>query len=545
MTVDLDAAIRLLRLMTPLSASLAFVTVAIGLVTSHWLYSEEKMSNPKFNRTGDPELEYLSKFTVSGLWTLCYTNPGETERFCFNIDYFPTEEYSPDPNDSTLSIPYAVLRSAPFFLMATALLVIGEIACFLGHFAPRRRYCTFLSGVTFILSGLLLLLGLVVYVSVFTAEIGSKLRPSSSLQPPMFTYIYGYSFYLVVTGFLAAEVAGTAAIFLFIYWHRNRIAKKEMHRKMTLALVQTPVDLGYTAAHGHLLAIVPPPPPPSSQNHHQHYPMTNSLTPVCLPHCYQDQHHLRHQNETFQSNQCNGFVKIPCPCSIGFVSIGGVASTDDESVSIPTPPPAVSSSYPRDCPVHHQTERSSFVTVHNPAATVGAPPLSTIRRHNNYQKQQSQERDMPDITAFSRMLAHDRRQFSTDSENSSYKVSANNQGAANGNNRQQPSEPLQHQQTTICYQCHGAGHVTVPAISASCDNNSRQMAFADSLPRDVTTSTICSAAMATPGDEDYIAASHRDNNDVDDGELIFHPRHQRNHSTGTNFHGSLRRITAV
>jgi hypothetical protein len=30
---------------------------------------------------------------------------GETERYCFNIDYFPTEEYSPDPNDSTLSIP--------------------------------------------------------------------------------------------------------------------------------------------------------------------------------------------------------------------------------------------------------------------------------------------------------------------------------------------------------------------------------------------------------------------------------------------------------
>lgn len=74
MTVDLDAAIRLLRLLTPLSASLAFVTVAIGLVTGHWLYSEEKMSNPKFNRTGDPELEFISKFTVSGLWTLCYTN---------------------------------------------------------------------------------------------------------------------------------------------------------------------------------------------------------------------------------------------------------------------------------------------------------------------------------------------------------------------------------------------------------------------------------------------------------------------------------------
>jgi hypothetical protein len=37
--------------------------------------------------------------------------------------------------------------------MATGLLVIAEVACFLGHFAPRRRYCTFLSGVSFIISG--------------------------------------------------------------------------------------------------------------------------------------------------------------------------------------------------------------------------------------------------------------------------------------------------------------------------------------------------------------------------------------------------------
>ena len=74
---------------------------------------------------------------------------------------------------------------------------------------------TFLS----LLTGLLLLLGLVVYVSVFTAEIGSKLRPSSSLQPPMFTYTYGYSFLLVVTGFLAAEVTNTMLydIYMYIY----------------------------------------------------------------------------------------------------------------------------------------------------------------------------------------------------------------------------------------------------------------------------------------------------------------------------------------
>ena len=54
---------------------------------------------------------------------------------------------------SNLMVTDAVLRSVPFFFMATALLVMGEVTCFLGHFAPKRRYCTFLSGVTFILSG--------------------------------------------------------------------------------------------------------------------------------------------------------------------------------------------------------------------------------------------------------------------------------------------------------------------------------------------------------------------------------------------------------
>ena len=74
MTLELDTGIRVLRLVTPISAAIAFITITIGLVTSAWLFSEEKIANPKFIRTGDPELEFLSKFTTSGLWTLCYTN---------------------------------------------------------------------------------------------------------------------------------------------------------------------------------------------------------------------------------------------------------------------------------------------------------------------------------------------------------------------------------------------------------------------------------------------------------------------------------------
>jgi hypothetical protein len=164
---------------------------------------------------------------------------------------------------------------------------------------------------------------------------------------------------------------------------------------------------------------------------------------------------------------------------------------------------------------------------------------------------------MPDITAFSRMLVHDRRQFSTDSENSNYKVAA---GSSGGNNAVQLH---QQQQTTICYQCHGAGHVTVPAVIPA-DNNCRQQMppyVCNTLPRDVTTSTLCSAAVTTPGDEEFTArtdmssSSHQHRRSragitwttttMKMMPCFFYPRHQRSHSSGTNYDGSLRRITAV
>lgn len=68
----LDVAVTCLWILTPLSATLSLVIVCIAMTTNHWLHTEEKMNNPNYNGTG--EKDYLSKYTVSGLWTLCYTN---------------------------------------------------------------------------------------------------------------------------------------------------------------------------------------------------------------------------------------------------------------------------------------------------------------------------------------------------------------------------------------------------------------------------------------------------------------------------------------
>ncbi|KAK8784448.1 hypothetical protein V5799_009191 [Amblyomma americanum] len=72
----------------------------------------------------------------------------------------------------------------------------------------------------------MILVGMVIYISTFKAEVGSKLRPKSSFQEPLFTYSYGYSFLLAVTGLMSCELAGTFSIFLCIQRYQQQLKKK-------------------------------------------------------------------------------------------------------------------------------------------------------------------------------------------------------------------------------------------------------------------------------------------------------------------------------
>lgn len=68
----IEVAISCLWVFTPLTATVSLVVVLIAMLTNQWLHTEEKMSNPSYNGTG--EKDYLSKYTISGLWMLCFTN---------------------------------------------------------------------------------------------------------------------------------------------------------------------------------------------------------------------------------------------------------------------------------------------------------------------------------------------------------------------------------------------------------------------------------------------------------------------------------------
>ncbi|XP_012271484.1 voltage-dependent calcium channel gamma-5 subunit [Orussus abietinus] len=211
------------------SAVLSMAVITVAITTGEWLLTEERLPRaPSANASTEPD----SKLTYSGLWRVCVAISSLMEYECSSIDYFPNEEYSPDPSDSTMAIPYAVTKSAMFFFGATLLLVVAEVCYFAAHVAhPKHRLCVFVAGVVFIVSGLLMLVGMVMYISVFKAEVGSKLRPRSSFQGPPFIYRYGFSFLLYVSGFITIEVAGTSAIFLYISWHQQELVQEASRRK--------------------------------------------------------------------------------------------------------------------------------------------------------------------------------------------------------------------------------------------------------------------------------------------------------------------------
>lgn len=73
-----------------------------------------------------------------------------------------------------------------------------------------------------------MLIGMIMYISIFKAEIGSKMRPKSPLQPPLFTFSYGQSFVLYVIGFVLTEIVGVLNVYLFIGLQQVRLADRRL-----------------------------------------------------------------------------------------------------------------------------------------------------------------------------------------------------------------------------------------------------------------------------------------------------------------------------
>ncbi|ESN98773.1 hypothetical protein HELRODRAFT_188905 [Helobdella robusta] len=82
----------------------------------------------------------------------------------------------------------------------------------------------FLAGIQVHIRGLLILIGIILYIGAITEEAGSKSKPN--MEKPKFEYWYGYSFVLTITSFSTAELTGVLSVYLYISRHKHSYRKK-------------------------------------------------------------------------------------------------------------------------------------------------------------------------------------------------------------------------------------------------------------------------------------------------------------------------------
>ncbi|XP_034046098.1 voltage-dependent calcium channel gamma-5 subunit-like isoform X2 [Thalassophryne amazonica] len=163
-----------LTLLSSVFALCSLGLLGVGVSTDYWLYLEEGVILP-LNQTAD-----IRSSLHLGLW-----------RICFLVEM--------------------IRSSTPFPLVSLFFLFIGFILNNIGHVRPHRTILAFVSGIFFILSGLALVVGLVLYISSINDEMLNRTKSSDTYL----TYKNGWSFAFAAISFLLTESAGVMSVYLF------------------------------------------------------------------------------------------------------------------------------------------------------------------------------------------------------------------------------------------------------------------------------------------------------------------------------------------
>ncbi|XP_036693680.1 voltage-dependent calcium channel gamma-5 subunit [Balaenoptera musculus] len=193
-----------LTLLSSIFAVCGLGLLGVAVSTDHWLYLEEGVVLPQ-NQSTETKMSLHS-----GLWRVCFL-AGEERGRCFTIeDVMPV---SPQLTSESMVNMLKMIRSAtPFPLVSLFFMFIGFILSNIGHIRPHRTILAFVSGIFFILSGLSLVVGLVLYISSVNDEMLNRTKDAETY----FTYKYGWSFAFAAISFLLTESAGVMAVHLFV-----------------------------------------------------------------------------------------------------------------------------------------------------------------------------------------------------------------------------------------------------------------------------------------------------------------------------------------
>ncbi|TWW59469.1 Voltage-dependent calcium channel gamma-5 subunit [Takifugu flavidus] len=252
-----------LTLLSSVFAVCALGLLGIAVSTDYWLYLEEGIILP-LNQTKDVRMSLHS-----GLWRVCFLaetvttlapqrtespedakevilfgwyrcwfgfsgcsianctaanllfTKAEEKGRCFNIEYVMPANFQMT-SESTVSVLKMIRSSTPFPLVSLFFMFIGFVLSNIGHIRPHRTILAFVSGIFFILSGLSLVVGLVLYISNITDEMLNRTKSNEAY----FSYKYGWSFAFAAISFLLTEAAGVMSVYLFM----KRYTAEEMYR---------------------------------------------------------------------------------------------------------------------------------------------------------------------------------------------------------------------------------------------------------------------------------------------------------------------------
>ncbi|KAG6936928.1 calcium voltage-gated channel auxiliary subunit gamma 5, partial [Chelydra serpentina] len=203
-----------LTLLSSVFAVCGLGLLGIAVSTDYWLYLEEGIILPQ-NQTTEIKMSLHS-----GLWRVCFL-AGEERGRCFTIEYVMPMNVQLT-SESTVNVLKMIRSATPFPLVSLFFMFIGFILSNIGHIRPHRTILAFVSGIFFILSGLSLVVGLVLYISSINDEMLNQTRDSETY----FSYKYGWSFAFSAISFLLTESAGVMSVYLFM----KRYTAEEIYR---------------------------------------------------------------------------------------------------------------------------------------------------------------------------------------------------------------------------------------------------------------------------------------------------------------------------
>lgn len=258
----------------------------------------ELTPNPHFVKSNMTfERAFLSRFSVSGLFVVCVLPEPEFLPLDWSVQDCHTllkprlkclplfdDDYSPDPNDSTNAVPFAITRCR-LVLVVAGLLLVGGLLLSIQTNCPckTRPVLSLVAGVLFILQSLASTTCLVCLVSNFKSEVAIKTRKTSEFMPEVLRYRYSDGVLFLVCSLLLAKVAGTLAILFYIRsYSKNepwKVEANEMHETLEppVVVIEEPIMLDpnhlvvqsrgrrWSRTLGIENDTLPPPPPPPKQ----------------------------------------------------------------------------------------------------------------------------------------------------------------------------------------------------------------------------------------------------------------------------------------